>query len=159
AAGGRQWQDACCHLLSGEEGDRPPEPDILKPERYWVFSPALALREGRLKAEYLRARAGPSLTELLAKRSGQAQETEQAVGLALALSRWDRAAGLPLLTALEKRCRDEKQTRLAVRILGVRLDAGDPAAPDDFATWLRSLPPEQFAADRWEDPCALLGGY
>ena len=123
----------------------------------------------RLRGEMLRAKRGPSVAELMARRVDQidpggpidAQSSDpfkvrSANQMAEMLAEWDGQAALPVLKARVSRCvrvaqaAQETGTRpfgIEAGIAGLttlRIRAGDPEALDDYAAWVRTVTPDGF---------------
>ncbi len=117
----------------------------------------------------LRAKQNPSVAELMARRADEVDpdgplDTHPAdqlrVGMAnqmaAILAEWDSKAALPVLKARVGRCARIVQfgqqigTRLhgvetgIATLTGLRTDAGDPEALNDYAGWVRSVSPNHF---------------
>ena len=123
----------------------------------------------RLRGEVLRAKRGPSVSELMARRVDQidpggpidAQSSDQlklrlANQMAEMLAEWDGQAALPVLKARVRRCaraaqggptKGKRPYGIEVGIAGLttlRIRAGDPEALDDYAAWVRTVTPDGF---------------
>jgi hypothetical protein len=92
--------------------------------------------------EVLRSRKDPSVSELLTRRISQVSDPDKAAQLGLSLNEWDRATARPILPALMKRCREEKDWTRFVHLTLARAEAGDRKALDEYAEWAKTLMPD-----------------
>ncbi len=125
-------------------------------------------KDGTMRGEPLRDISDPSVTELMAKRVRQltlkdkaSSSTEmfrmhKACSLALILAIWDLDGALP---TLREQMNDSRRSFLEVKtygstaaVLGThiakftlkRVEAGDEAALDEYAAWVRDVTPQQL---------------
>lgn len=109
--------------------------------------------------EPLRAGRDPSITALmtrrteeLARRATSAHDLQRACEMAATLAEWDTPAALPVLRTMMDRVRaqlagtNSRSHQALVRTLAqftlVRARAGDRAALDEYAAWIRTIPPD-----------------
>jgi hypothetical protein len=95
-----------------------------------------------LSGESLRAKKGPSVTELIRKRVGASREARVGADLALALHLWDEKAALPLMADLTPRCREAGEWYRYRDLIAARLAAGDRKGLDDYVKWVRTAKPD-----------------
>jgi hypothetical protein len=93
----------------------------------------------KLIAETLRDRRNPSLTELLLRRIGQADDPGIAAEMTLQLATWDRKAAKTVLAAQRQRSRESRLEGAFLDLVRASADAGDQKALDEYADWLRAL--------------------
>jgi hypothetical protein len=162
SAGDRAWEDAIAQIVRVESGGL-----------RWPLYDIEILRQltnpvPRLRGESLRLRQNPSVTELMLKRAtmwtprsdwGPFGPAER-VRFCQLIARWDPRAALPMLRQLMEDLLRESRARppssdFAARAQGIlvmtleRARAGDRAALDDYATWLRGLTSAAYRS--WQD--------
>ncbi|HEY8088288.1 MAG TPA: hypothetical protein VIF09_10600 [Polyangiaceae bacterium] len=117
-----------------------------------------------LRGEVLRAKAGPTVTELMTRRvemlALQPDGLAQATQMALLLHDWDRAGALPSMQRQSVRCfaamsgpapAEKTKYGAAVALLTTaRASGGDRTALDEYAAWLGRLRPDDFGSSSYE---------
>ncbi len=118
----------------------------------------------RLRGEVLRAKANPSLAELLSRRALEIIPTNiagydlaTACELGLRLAVWDLPSASPVAKALGERQRvlieysdsrnsrrEERLGAYVAKLAEIRAQAGDPGAFAHYAMWLPTTTPEQL---------------
>ena len=153
SAGRQRWMNATRNLFVRTNSTR---------EGQWVRTVPIAPGEPepKFKAEVLRGKVNPSLSELLARRSRRmlAEENkgifdyESSLILALYLTKWDPDAGLPVLqsatraTILES-SRQGSQFNFDIvgpplgQAIAARYDLGDKVAFEEWFEWIKSIEP------------------
>jgi len=116
------------------------------------------------RGEVLRAKTGPTVTELMSRRvemlALQPDGLPQATQMALLLHDWDRAGSLPAMQRQSVRCiaamggtapGEKTKYGAAVALLtSARASGGDQAALDEYAAWLGRLRPDDFGSSSYE---------
>ncbi|WP_148595780.1 hypothetical protein [Aquisphaera giovannonii] len=154
-----RWQEAASGLVA-------PAPDASGRPRY---SPPGRTPSPPL-GESIRGRRDPGVTALmtrraeeLARRANDGQGLLGACGLAATLARWDAPAAIPVLHAMMHRARlqfardaeansssREELARFLARSTLTRVRAGDRAALDEYAAWIRTTTPASLEDARLE---------
>jgi hypothetical protein len=162
SAGTDRWLEAAAGIVqpAGENG--PPYTG-----RVYALNPLKAGEVPALKGDPLRSRHGPSVSELMARRVMDILRTAnplpnpdigliRACELAMAFARWDESAALPTLKLLTETCRersrggqanDQSNRSYGHQIAGftlIRNRAGDRAALDEYAAWVKGIRPESI---------------
>lgn len=162
AAGTRRWKEAAAAIVAPAGRPGPPAyyPDPIREPL-----PTAADRTP-MAGEALRERRDPSVTELLTRRaldlSRDPNTLYEAAPFAAFLHRWDPAAALPVIRdvmrrAVEASARTEPGSGsstsagflapIITRFTEMRVSAGDAAALDEYAGWIRSQGPKSFQND------------
>jgi hypothetical protein len=158
-SGYARWQEAAAGIVQPADQTGPAVPGV------FVGGPDSS--RARMKGEELRARRGPSVSELLARRvlqiaSAPRQRTipnielQQACAMALLLERWDPHAALPVIRVLmtqacESVDRDRSDgygqvatlVQYIARFALIRARAAEPAALTEYAAEIRKCDPEK----------------
>jgi hypothetical protein len=160
-AGAKAWVDAAYRITLPADVTVLGEGHTTWPPRKPGFIPPM-------RGEKLRAKANPSVLELIAKRAAQISQAGE-VGLetfamndgcrvALFGAQWDAKAAGPLLAAQMRRCVayiptglgnvfPSPQNQLSQRIAKIttaRVQAGDRSALDEYAVYMRQFDVEHF---------------
>jgi hypothetical protein len=122
-----------------------------------VSKPAATNAPVRMNGEILRAKANPSVAELMARRALEvptnnvnAYDISASCQMALYLAAWDPAASLPVARTLSERaCSVMKYSGqqlgpLVTKLALARAKAGDPQAFDDYASWIVTTSPNSL---------------
>ncbi len=163
SASADRWVEAAAGLAQPANGSRP-----LSSRRFSVPKAKKAGEVEALKGDPLRSRRDPSVSDLMARRvmeivhSGNPLSIPdrgllQACVLAETFARWDEQAAQPTLRVLTERCRErsrgdqENQSDQGyglqiARFTLIRAQAGDRAALDEYAAWVKTIRPESIEA-------------
>lgn len=139
----RNWEEAASTLMTDK--------DVIVEGSHRHLGSRVLLEYGHsrnrlpiLKAESLRKKTEPSLTDLLCKRARQAEDLDAAMSLARSLSRWDPKAARPVVKELTARARAARRIDLVPYLTKDRLDLSDPDALSEYLEWLPTVPPKEL---------------
>ena len=162
SAGADRWLEAAAGLAQPANGGGP-----YYARRSSVSKPKKAGEVQALKGDPLRSRHDPSISDLMARRvmdilrSGNPlsipdRDLLEACRLAESFARWDEPASLATLRVLTETCRERLQGDQAERrsdpgyglqiakFTLIRARAGDRAALDEYAAWVKTIRPESI---------------
>jgi hypothetical protein len=162
SAGTDRWLEAAAGIIQPTGENRPPYTG-----RVYSLKPLKAGEVPALKGDPLRSRHGPSVSDLMARRVVDILRTAnpssipdigliRACELAMAFARWDESAALPTLKLLMETCRERSQGDHDIhrsdpgygsQIAGftlIRNRAGDRAALEEYAAWVKGIRPESI---------------
>lgn len=151
-----RWQEAAANIVQPVNITR-------YPGGFSTESPAPSNSPVPVRGQSLRTKSDPSVTDLLTRHALEVPtnnfgnyDLSACCQMADYLARWDVQAGLPVARTLSKRARTAmKYSGQAlggnlIQLSLARAKAGDPAAFDDYADWIVTTTPAEFADSRLE---------